>query len=295
MAKKNALGRGLDALIDSSGGIERLRKEANEIDISLIDANPYQPRSNFDEETLNELGASIKELGVIQPVTVTIVENGRFRLISGERRLRASKLIGLKKIPAYIRTANDQGLLEMALVENIQRDDLNAVEIAISFKRLMEECTLTQEVLSSRVGKKRSTISNYIRLLSLPAKIQLGLKEGKISMGHARALLALKDDETKEMIFDQIIRYDFSVRRVEDIIKELNSDENKENKKKKILTPKTQEEYEQLQKHLSGVLTTEIVFKRNPKGNGRIIIPFKNDEDLERIIALLDKMNTRTG
>lgn len=295
MAKKNALGRGLDALIDSSGGVNNLRKEANEIEVSLIDANPYQPRSNFDDEALNELGSSIKELGVIQPITVTILDNGRFRLISGERRLRASKLIGLKTIPAYIRTANDQELLEMALVENIQREDLNSIEIAISFKRLMEECTLTQEVLSNRVGKKRSTISNYVRLLSLPAKIQLGIKEGKISMGHARALLSLKDDETKEMIFSQIIRYDFSVRRVEDIVKELNNENKNEDIKKNITIPKTQLEYEQLQKHLSGALATDVVFKRNPKGNGRIIIPFKNDDDLERIIAMLDKMNSRTS
>jgi ParB family transcriptional regulator, chromosome partitioning protein len=295
MAKKNALGRGLDALIDSSGGVNNLRKEANEIEVSLIDANPYQPRSNFDEEALNELGSSIKELGVIQPITVTILDNGRFRLISGERRLRASKLIGLKTIPAYIRTANDQELLEMALVENIQREDLNSIEIAISFKRLMEECTLTQEVLSNRVGKKRSTISNYVRLLSLPAKIQLGIKEGKISMGHARALLSLKDDETKEMIFSQIIRYDFSVRRVEDIVKELNNENKNEEIKNNITVPKTQLEYEQLQKHLSGALATDVVFKRNPKGNGRIIIPFKNDDDLERIIAMLDKMNSRTS
>ncbi len=291
MAKKNALGRGLDALIDTSNSTKENQGEANEININKIEANPFQPRTNFDEEALQELSESIKELGVIQPITVRILENGNYQLISGERRLRASKLAGLKKIPAYIRSADDQGMLEMALVENIQREDLNAIEVAISYQRLMEECKLTQEGLSQRVGKKRSTVSNYTRLLNLPAKIQLGIKEEKISMGHARALISVKEEETQLMIFDQILKYDFSVRRVEDIIRELNNEKKNEKTKVKKKVPATSEDYEQLQKHLSNCFTTNVGFKRNVKGNGKIVIPFKNDSELERIIAILDKLN----
>lgn len=294
MAKKNALGRGLDALIDTSSvkTQDQQQKEPNEIDITLIEANPYQPRTTFDEEALQELAESIKELGVIQPITVRILENKKYQLISGERRLRASKIAGLELIPAYVRIADDQGMLEMALVENIQREDLNAIEVAISYQRLMDECNLTQENLSQRVGKKRSTVANYTRLLNLPAKIQIGIRDEKISMGHARALLALKDDETQLMIYDQILKYDFSVRRVEDIIRELNSDENvveKKQLKKKVLS--TQDDYLQLQKHLSNCFAANVEFKRSSKGNGKIVIPFKNDGDLERIVAILDKLN----
>ena len=287
MAKKNALGRGLDALIDTNSGSNKENQgEANEIVINKIEANPFQPRTNFDEDALNELAESIKELGVIQPITVRILENGNFQLISGERRLRASKLAGLKKIPAYIRIADDQGMLEMALVENIQREDLNAIEVAISYQRLMEECQLTQEALSQRIGKKRSTISNYTRLLNLPAKIQLGIKEEKISMGHARALISIKEEETQLMIYDQILKYDFSVRRVEDIIRELNNDKKKDQIKKKVLA--TAEDYIQLQKHLSNCFTTNVIFKRKAKGNGKIVIPFKSEQDLERIVKIIE-------
>jgi ParB family chromosome partitioning protein len=291
MAKKNALGRGLDALIDTSASNNNIRREANEIRIDLIESNPFQPRTNFDKEALNELSESIKELGVIQPITVRVLDNGKFQLISGERRLRASKLAGLNKIPAYIRLADDQGMLEMALVENIQREDLNAIEVAISYQRLMDECKLTQEALSQRVGKKRSTVSNYTRLLNLPAKVQLGIKEEKISMGHARALISVKDDETQLMIYDQILKYDFSVRRVEDIIRELNNDVKNGNSNIKRKALATAEDYEQLQKHLSNYFATSVGFKRNAKGSGKIVIPFKTDSDLERIIAILDKLN----
>jgi len=292
MTKKNALGRGLDALIDTSSAFHTSKqREPNEINIDLIEANPYQPRSTFDEETLQELADSIRELGLIQPITVRILDNGRYQLISGERRLRAAKIAGLDKVTAYIRIADDQGMLEMALVENIQREDLNAIEVAISYQRLIDECKLTQDILSQRVGKKRSTVTNYIRLLNLPAKIQLGLRSEKISMGHARALLGLKDEDTQLMIYDQILKYDFSVRRVEDIIRELNSDGTSEQKisKKKVFA--TAEDYLQLQKHLSACFATTIDFKRTAKGKGKIIIPFKNDADLERIIAILDKIN----
>lgn len=292
MAKKNALGRGLDALIDTSSAQNSMRtREPNEININLIEANPYQPRTTFDEESLNELADSIRELGVIQPITVRILENGNYQLISGERRLRASKLAGLSKVPAYVRSADDQGMLEMALVENIQREDLNAIEVAISYQRLMDECNLTQDLLSQRVGKKRSTVANYTRLLNLPAKVQLGIRDEKITMGHARALLSLKDSDTQLMIFDQILKYDFSVRRVEDIVRELNVEEKPESKKAKKKVPATAEDYVQLQKHLSSCFATSIDFKRSAKGNGKIVIPFKDDNELERIIALLDKIN----
>lgn len=292
MAKKNALGRGLDALIDTSSAINYdKRHSVTEIGLDLIEANPFQPRSSFDEESLAELADSIKELGVIQPITVRVLESGKYQLISGERRLRASKLAGLTKIPAYVRIADDQGMLEMSLVENIQREDLNAIEVAISYQRLMDECNLTQDLLSQRVGKKRSTVANYTRLLNLPAKIQLGIRDEKISMGHARALLALKEDDTQLMIFDQILKYDFSVRRVEDIIRELNSDESQKGKKSKRKVLATAEDYAQLQAHLSSCLASDIEFKRTATGKGKIVINFKNDEDLERIISILDKLN----
>lgn len=293
MAKKNALGRGLDALIDSSSIKNKndIINEPNEIEISLIETNPYQPRKDFDEDALNELSESIKELGLIQPITVRKLDNSKYQLITGERRLKASILAGLTKIPAYIRIANDQEMLEMALVENIQRKDLNAIEIAISYQRLLEECKLTHEMLSQRIGKKRSTISNYTRLLNLPVKIQSAIKEDKISMGHARALLAINEEETQLMIFDQILKYDFSVRKVEEIVREINSDNKKNQSPKNKKTKKTADDYIQLQTQLSNRFSTPVEFKCNAKGKGKIIIPFNNDSELERIIAILDKLN----
>ncbi len=292
MAKKNALGRGLGALIDTPiDNLDNNKPQPNQIDIKLIETNPFQPRTIFDEEALQELSNSIIELGVIQPLTVRALENGKYQLISGERRLRASKLAKLDKVPAYIRTANDQEMLEMALVENIQREDLNAIEVAISYQRLIDECKLTQDILSQRVGKKRSTVANYTRLLKLPAKIQLGIKEEKISMGHARALIAIADEDTQLMVYSQILKYDFTVRRVEEIVRDLTNNANKnENTKRK--TPVTQSDYALLQKHLSNCFTTNVDLKRTVKGSGKIVIPFKNDDDLERIIAILDKLNT---
>lgn len=291
MAKKQVLGRGLDALLDSNKSIQiEKQRNVNEIDIDLVEANPYQPRTNFDEESLKELSVSIQEIGLVQPITVKNLDNGKYQLISGERRLRASKLAGLNKIPAYIREADDQGLLEMALVENIQRENLNAIEIAISYKRLMDECNLTQDELSQRVGKKRSTVANYMRLLNLPAKVQLGIRDNKISMGHARALLAANDEDTILMIYEQILKYDFSVRRVEDILKEITQDPTKNNKNTGNKNNEKQDVYKQLQTHLSSYFATNIDFKRNDKGKGKITIPFNNDSDLERIIAILDKI-----
>ena len=223
MARKNALGRGLGALIDDA---DREKYEnidsISEINIDLIETNPYQPRSNFDEEGLNELASSIKELGIIQPITVRTLADGKFQLITGERRYRASIIAGLKKMPAYFRTADDQAMLELALVENIQREDLDSVEIAISYQRLIDECQLTQENLSDRVGRKRSTISNYLRLLKLPAEIQLGIREKKMSMGHARTLINIENPKTQIKVFYRVIDEELSERKTEELVRQMN-------------------------------------------------------------------------
>ena len=287
MAKRNALGRGLGALIDDAGQEHIVTADAiNEIEINKIEANPFQPRTLFKEEALEELAKSIRELGIIQPITVRTLDGGKFQLISGERRLRAAQIAGLNKIPAFIRFADDQGMLEMALVENIQREDLDAIEIAISYQRLIEECKLTQENMSERVGKKRSTVSNYLRLLKLPAEIQLGIRDKQISMGHARALINIENDKTQLKIYYRIIDEGLSVRKTEDIIRDVNSHKT-QNSKEKVRLP---EEYEQLKKHLTEHFNSHIDFKRNNKGSGKIVIPFKSDEDLERIMGIIDKM-----
>ncbi len=198
----------------------------NEISLRDIEANPWQPRSKFDEEALEELADSIKEIGIIQPVTVRLLENGKYQLITGERRYRAARKIGLKTVPAFVRDAEDQNMLEMALVENIQREDLDAIEVAISYQRLIEECNLTQENLSDRVGKKRSTVSNYLRLLKLPAEIQLGIKDKKITMGHARALINIEDQDTLLAVYEQVVAKDLSVRKVEELVRQVQLKEN---------------------------------------------------------------------
>ncbi len=287
MAKRNALGRGLGALIDDAGQEHIVTASAvNEIDIDKIEANPFQPRTIFKEEALEELAKSIKELGIIQPITVRNISSNKFQLISGERRLRAAQLAGLKKIPAYIRFADDQGMLEMALVENIQREDLDSIEVAISYQRLIEECKLTQESMSERVGKKRSTVSNYLRLLKLPAEIQLGIRDKQISMGHARALVNVNNDKTQLKIYYKIIDEGLSVRKTEDIIRDINTPKSND-KKEKVRLP---EEYLQLKKHLVEHFEAAIDFNRNNKGSGKIVIPFRSDEDLERIMGIIDKM-----
>ena len=230
MAKKNALGRGLGALIESNETTSEFREQPRrmsgvaEIDTDSIDTNPYQPRTIFDEESLIELSESIKEIGIIQPITVRKRENGRYQLITGERRLRAIKIAGINKIPAYVREANDQNMLEMALIENIQREDLDAIEIAISYQRLIDECNLTQELLSQRVGKKRATVANYLRLLKLPAEIQLGIKDEKVSMGHAKSLITIGDPKTQLKIYNRIIDQELSVRKVEELLRNLSEE-----------------------------------------------------------------------
>ncbi|MEA3443483.1 MAG: ParB/RepB/Spo0J family partition protein [Bacteroidota bacterium] len=290
-AKKSALGRGLDALISEPEETEITKNEAiNEVELISIDVNPYQPRTNFDQETLDDLTSSILELGLIQPITVREMDNGRFQIISGERRVRASRNAGLSSIPAYIRKANDQGMLEMALVENIQRQDLDAIEIAISYQRLMEECNLIHEDLSKRVGKGRSTISNYLRLLKLPVEIQKGIRNKKIGMGHARALVVVDDTDMQLKISLKIIEEDLSVRKTEELVRKFTRDKDETAKPGKPAANEAKE-YSGLEKHLIDYFDTPIQFKRAKNGKGQIVIHFASDDDLERIVGILDRLN----
>lgn len=293
MAKKNVLGRGLGALIE---GVEKevLEKkvEANkDIPIDSIDGNPFQPRTTFDAQSLEELASSIKKLGVIQPLTVREAGNGRYQLIAGERRLRAAKLTGLTHVPAYIRTADDQAMLELALVENIQREDLDAIEVAISFQRLIEECKLTQEELSARVGKQRSTVANYLRLLKLPAEIQLGIRNRQIMMGHARTLVNVEDPKKQIDIYYKIIEGDLSVRQVEELVRELNSDKKKDPRKIER-KKKLNDDFIQLTDHLNRIFSSKVSFRINEHGKGKIVIPFENPEEMERILGVFDRLNS---
>ena len=292
-SKRNALGRGLSAILrnpetditDDSKNENNNVSNISEIEIDDIEINPFQPRTNFVQEKIYELTESIRELGIIQPITVRKLGYNKYQLISGERRLRASKELNLKKIPCYIRIANDEQMLEMALVENIQRENLNPIEIALSFKRLINECKLTQEECGFKLGKKRSTITNFLRLLKLPIEIQDALKREKISVGHARALINIKDKKNQLNIFYDIIENGFSVREVEQIAKDFSDiNYNYKAKSRKItsedIIPFT------LQKKLfdlSKDLNVEIKLKRNKKGNGKIIIPFSDDDKLDEI------------
>ncbi len=291
MAQKNALGRGLSALIDDADR-EKMADlgSINEINIDLIDTNPFQPRSNFDEESLKELAASIKQLGIIQPVTVRKTRQDRYQLITGERRYRAAVMAGLKTIPAYVRTADDQALLELALVENIQREDLDSIEIAISYKRLIEECNLTQEEMSDRVGKKRSTVSNYLRLLRLPAEIQLGIREKDISMGHARALVNVEDPRTQIKLFYRVREEGLSVRQTEEMVRK--AQEVQPGGRRNSKRNQASAEYRQLQEQLSDYFEAPVQFRLNDKGKGKIVIPFETTDELERIIAIFDRLHS---
>jgi len=290
MAKKNALGRGLGALIDVPEDQQNRQlihspSAVNEIPLKSIAVNPYQPRTSFDEETLNELVISVEEHGIIQPITVRRAEDNSYQLITGERRLRAAQKAGLKRIPAYVRESGDDNLLELALVENIQREDLDAIEVAISYQRLIEEFSLTQEGLGARVGKKRATVANYLRLLNLPAEIQTAIRQKKISMGHARALVSIEDKEYQMEVYSKILSQDLSVRAVESLAKKARTASEPDSSNREV----QRSDYEDLREHLSHYFGANIEFKRSNKGTGRIVIPFKSDEDLQRIVSILDK------
>lgn len=298
MAKKQALGRGLGALlsdastdITSNLGIEQKDNVVGNISklkISQIEVNPFNPRTEFEKEGLAELASSIKELGIVQPLTVRKLGNDKYQIISGERRFKASQIVGLTEVPAYIRIANDQAMLEMALVENIQRRDLNPMEIALSYKRLVDECSLTQEALADRVGKKRSSTANYLRLLNLPPEIQNALKENIISFGHARTLISIDDEDVQLYIFDMIIKENLSVRKVEELVRETKDAQKGSTSKAKKQAAKLSDSQEKLKANLKNILSTKINLKPNNKGGGNIVISFKSEEDLERIMKIID-------
>lgn len=290
--KKVALGRGLSALLSDSDDTGKLDEAIpagsgalNEIPIGEIEVNPFQPRQYFDQEALKELSESIKVHGIIQPITVRKLSRNQFQLISGERRFQASKLAGLKAIPAYVRSADDQQMLEMSLIENIQRENLNPIEIALSYQRLISECNLKQEELGDRVGKNRTTVTNYLRLLKLPPDIQIALRDNKLSMGQARAIISVDSADTQLFIFNKTIKEDLSVRKVEELVRELVSSP-KETATAKQPTSSTPKEITQLQSRLSSHFGTKVNVKSDGK-KGEIKIPFMSVEDLNRILEIL--------
>ncbi|MFY8136683.1 MAG: ParB/RepB/Spo0J family partition protein [Flavobacteriales bacterium] len=311
MAKKQALGRGLSALLENApiavkennsnnnqgnnatpSVVERVQRDStignvagpiSLMKISQIEANPFQPRQEFDRDAMEELAQSIRELGLIQPITVRKLSAQKYQIISGERRFRAAQMAGLDEVPVYVRTANDQSMLEMALVENIQRENLNSIEVAISYKRLMEECDLTTEKLAERVGKDRTTVTNYVRLLKLPPEIQIGIIEKKISMGHARALINAEPESRQLKIYKQILEKDLSVRRVEEMVKE--DDTPKLFKTEKAILPI---EFQKMQADLRLKFGKKAKLQRNEHGLGKIEIPFATDDDLQRLVDMLD-------
>lgn len=289
--KKNALGRGLGALLqDSSPQQDEVSASPvstiNEIDIRDIEVNPFQPRTDFDQDALEELAESIRVQGIIQPITVRKLSENQYQLISGERRLQASKLASLETIPAYVRTANDQQMLELALIENIQRENLNAIEIALSYQRLLAECNLKQEELGDRVGKKRATVNNYLRLLKLPPDIQAGLRDGQISMGHARALVNIDEVDVQLSIFKSIIKNDHSVRKTEELVRQ--HQETKNEKPADKVKPQLSYELKNLQEKLSSHFGTKVVLKSDKGNKGEISIPYVSHEDLNRILEIIN-------
>lgn len=288
--KRSGLGRGLGALLEDTGEKKKIsgsgatpKGAINEINVDQIETNPWQPRSDFDEQALNDLADSIKVQGIIQPITVRALNENEFQLISGERRLQASKIAGLKSVPAYIRIADDQQMLEMALIENIQRENLNAIEIALSYQRLLAECDLKQEELGGRVGKNRSTVTNYLRLLKLPPDIQVALRDGKLSMGHARPLISVEDVSLQLDLFKQIIKNDLSVRKVEELVRNAGKSEDKP----AASTKEESAEIKQLQTKLSSHFGSKVGIKSSGD-KGEIKIPFNSTEDLNRILDILD-------
>lgn len=298
MAKKlqTGLGKGLGALISDINAIQqnsgrKLQHETAsplvataEIEIEKIEPNPYQPRTEFNREAIEELAQSIRLLGLIQPITVRPIPGNRYQIISGERRFRASQIAGLKSIPAYIRKTDDQGMLEMAIVENIQREDLDSIEVALSFQRLIEECHLTQEAMAERVGKKRATVTNYLRLLRLPAEIQFAIRAKKISMGHAKSLLSVEDPRLQLKLADQIIAQDLSVRQTETKIQRL-----KNGKKEKKETIELPDNYFKVIEIIGKYFNNNVNIKRTEKGSGELVIRFSSDKEMEEFLGALEK------
>ena len=292
--KRRAMGKGLAALLKDNTDLNSAADEnadqvigtIAELEIVDIDANPDQPRTIFDGESLEELADSIKTLGIIQPITVRKTEGSKFEIISGERRFRAAKIAGLKSIPAYIRLADDQSMLEMALVENIQREELDPIEIALSYERLIDECQLTQEEMSGRVGKKRSTITNYLRLLKLQPLIQAGLRDKMIAVGHARALINVASEDDQLNLYQEVIAKELSVRQVEDAARSLKEGSNKASPTSRVKAP-LEERYLKINEELKERLAADVELNRNNKGKGKITIAFKNDQELERLLAIL--------
>ncbi len=288
-----ALGRGLDALIQTDEVKTDGSSSINEIALTLIHPNPKQPRHEFDEDALNELADSIREIGIVQPITLRQMEDGTYEIIAGERRWRASQRAGLTAIPAYIRTADDENVMEMALIENIQRQDLNALEIALAYQHLLEQYGLTQDRLSERVGKKRATVTNYLRLLKLPAPIQMALQNREMDMGHARALLSLDDPAMQLKVFAQIQHEHLSVRKVEELVKRLMEGETVNLSGQKLRPRKAVQashEYGELRERLSECFQTKVQFTCSDRGRGKITIPFANEEEMERIVSILDRL-----
>lgn len=286
-------GRGLDALIDTGGVKTQGSSNLSEIELTHIEPNPNQPRREFDEQALQELATSIREIGIIQPITLRKVGDDHYQIIAGERRWRASQIAGLSSIPAYIRTVEDENVMEMALIENIQREDLNAIEIALAYEHLAETTGMTQERISERVGKSRTAVTNYMRLLKLPAQVQMALKNKEIDMGHARALLAIDSPSLQIKLFKEIQKNGYSVRRVEEMVQMLKNGDDVQMAKKKIAAPKSlPEEYETLKNRLADFLNTKVQMSCSPKGKGKISISFTNEVELERIMNALDKIRT---
>lgn len=300
MAKKNALGRGLDALITFNDSDTQGSSSISEVELHKIAPNPDQPRRTFDNEALQELAVSIKSIGLVQPITLRKIDEDSYEIIAGERRYRASQMAGLTSIPAYIKTVEDDETMEMALIENIQREDLNSIEIALAYQNLINTLSLTQEQLSERVGKKRATIANYLRLLKLPAEVQMGVKDKKIDMGHARALVTMNDPVAQLLLYNIILDEGLSVRSVESFVKDFNEGKsieelltsNSKKEKTDIKKPKQKlpDDFEVLKKHLSAYFKTDVQFSYNKDGKGKITIPFNSSDELERLIVMFDKM-----
>lgn len=289
-----ALGRGLDALISTGDVHTGGSSSITEVALDKIKANPNQPRREFDAAALEELAESIRQIGIIQPITLRKMEDGTFQIIAGERRWRASQMAGLTSIPAYVRTADDEKMMQMALVENIQREDLNAIEVALAYQNLIEQYGLTQDMLSEKVGKKRTTIANYLRLLKLPAQVQVALQNKEVDQGHARALLGLDKPSLQVKLFGEIKEKGYSVRQVEEMVKAINSGETVKSGRRQLSdrqkNKRLPEEYNLLKSRLSDFFQTKIQMTCTAQGKGKISIPFASEEELERIISLFDKM-----